>query len=289
MHARAISASRAFGGRTALDAVDLDVPAGQSIGLLGPNGAGKTTLLSLITGLRRPTGGRVELFGGDPRDPRNRLRLGVTPQRTGLPEALRVSEIVNFARRHHRNPMPAGELLERFGLTGAARRQAGSLSGGQQRSLTVALAFAGRPDLVVLDEPTTGLDVDARRRLWDGLHAYREQGGTLLLTSHYLEEVEALAGRVVVLSRGRVLADGSPAAIKSRVDVRAVSMLADGVPDLPGIVGHDRDGDRIRLLTNDSDRLVRDLIASGHPFRDLRIATTSLEDAFRALTTGSPA
>ncbi|MBA8822780.1 ABC-2 type transport system ATP-binding protein [Saccharopolyspora lacisalsi] len=286
-HARALSATRDFDGVRALDAVDLDVGAGQLVGLLGPNGAGKTTLLNLLTGLRRPTSGRVELFGGDPREAGNRRRLGVTPQQTGVPETLRVGEIVDFVGRHYANPAPVGDVLERFGLEGLERRQSGGLSGGQQRRLAVALTFVGRPDLVVLDEPTAGLDVEARHVLWEALREYHREGGTMLLTSHYMEEVEALAQRVVVIGGGRVLADGDPDDIRARVGTHTVGFRAETPPpDLPGITRREHDGNRVRLLTGDSDRLVRDLVASGTEFHDLEVTTASLEEAFMSLTSG---
>ncbi|MDR7302638.1 ABC transporter ATP-binding protein [Haloactinomyces albus] len=243
-HARAVDVSKDFGTVSALDSVSLDVAPGELVGLLGPNGAGKTTLLNLLIGLRTPTSGRVELFGGDPRTPRNRLSLGVTPQQTGLPETLRVHEIVDFVGGHYRNPLPTSELLEQFGLTGLERRQSGSLSGGQKRRLTVALALVGRPELAVLDEPTTGLDVEARHVLWEALRHYHALGGSLLLTSHYLEEIEALARRVVVIDQGRVLADGSQEHIKSRVDTRTASLRSTALPELPGVVHREHDGDR---------------------------------------------
>ena len=227
--ARACDVTRDFDGTRALDGVNLDVHAGQIVGLLGPNGAGKTTLLSLLLGLRRPTSGRVELFGGDPRDPARRRSLGSTPQETGLPATLRVGEVVEFVARHYPDPLPIGELLDRFGLDGLQRRQTGGLSGGQRRRLAVALAFVGRPRLVVLDEPTTGLDVDARRTLWEGVRTFHDSGGTVLLTSHYLEEVEALAERVVVIDEGRVVTDESLDAVRAG-STCAASACAAGPP-----------------------------------------------------------
>ncbi|SDP16412.1 ABC-2 type transport system ATP-binding protein [Actinopolyspora xinjiangensis] len=281
--ARAIGASRRFGSLNALDGIDLDISAGEILGLLGPNGAGKTTLLNLLTGLRAPDSGRVELFGGDPRQPRNRQRLGTTPQETGLPDTLRVAEIVEFVAKHYPKPLPVDELLERFGLSELAREQAGSLSGGQQRRLSAALAFAGDPGLVVLDEPTTGLDVAARDSLWEALRHHNRRGTTVLLTSHYLAEVEALAERIVVMDRGRVLADGPQREIKSRVRTSTVTVRGE-LPELPGVVRSElRDGAH-RLLTHDSDRLVRDLVRSGVDFEDLTVTGTSLEEAFTALT-----
>jgi len=285
MLARAIDVTRRYGDVIALDRLNLDVPAGSLIGLLGPNGAGKSTLVNLFTGLRKPTSGRVELCGGDPRDPASRVSLGVTPQETGLPGALRVGEVVDFARAHFPAPMGQTELLERFGLRELVKRQTGGLSGGQKRRLAVALAFVGRPRIVFLDEPTTGLDVEARRSLWDGVRAFHTDGGTVVLTSHYLEEVEALAERVVVIGGGRVLADDTVGAVRGLVAIRRVSVTsAVPVPDLPGIVGREADGARTHLLTPDADRLVRDLVSHDVPFADLEVRPTSLEEAFLTLT-----
>jgi ABC-2 type transport system ATP-binding protein len=282
--ARTVQATRSYGPVTAVDHVSLDVPAGQLLGLLGPNGAGKTTLLQLLTGLRRPTSGTVELFGGDPRDTASRRRLGCTPQETGLPPTLRVHEVVDFVAGHFDHPVPTAELLEQFGLRGLDRRQTGGLSGGQKRRLAVAVAFAGRPDLVLLDEPTTGLDVEARHALWDAIRHYHQGGGTVVLTSHYLEEVEALAERVVVMDQGLVRADGTLAEVRSLVPARRVRLRAPDLPELTGVDRSSRDGDRYELWTADSDSLVRQLVSTGIPFRDLEVATASLEDAFLTLT-----
>ncbi|WP_212989608.1 ABC transporter ATP-binding protein [Actinoplanes auranticolor] len=285
MLARALDATRRYGDVLALDRLNLDVRTGELVGLLGPNGAGKSTLVSLLTGVRRPSSGTVELCGGDPRDPASRRALGVTPQETGLPGALRVGEVVDFVRAHFPDPLGRAELLDRFGLTELAKRQTGGLSGGQKRRVAVALAFVGRPRIVFLDEPTTGLDVEARHSLWDGIRAFHADGGTVVLTSHYLEEIEALARRVVVIGGGRVLADDTVAAVRGLVAIRRVSLTVPvPVPDLPGVVGTERDGDRTHLLTGDADRLVRDLVARDVPFTELEVRPTSLEEAFLTLT-----
>jgi ABC-2 type transport system ATP-binding protein len=285
MLARAINVSRRYGDVLALDNLNLDVEAGELVGLLGPNGAGKSTLVNLLTGLRRPTSGTVELCGGDPRDPASRRTLGVTPQETGLPSALRVGEVVDFVRAHFADPLGRAELLDRFGLGELVKRQTGGLSGGQKRRLAVALAFAGRPRIVFLDEPTTGLDVEARRALWAGVREFHAEGGTVVLTSHYLEEVEALARRVVVIGGGRVLADDTVEAVRGLVAIRRVSLHSPlPLPELPGIVAVEQDGPRTHLLTPDADRLVRDLVAAGVPFTDLEVRPTSLEEAFLTLT-----
>jgi ABC-2 type transport system ATP-binding protein len=282
--AQTVSAGRDFGAVRALHDVSVTVEAGELVGLLGPNGAGKTTLLSLLTGTRRPTSGRVELFGGDPRQAESRRRIGVTPQDTGLPPTLRVGECVDFVAAHFADPVPRGELLDRFELGDLVRRQTGGLSGGQRRRLAVALAFVGRPSLVFLDEPTTGLDVSARHSLWEGIRSYNADGGTVLLTSHYLEEVEALAQRVVVLGSGRVLADDSVSAVRSRVGVRRVSLRVPELPNLPGVLHQSHVDGRTDLLTTDADQLVRDLVSTGVAFADLEIRPTSLEEAFLTLT-----
>jgi ABC-2 type transport system ATP-binding protein len=282
--AQTFSVGRTYRSVNALHDVSLSVAAGELVGLLGPNGAGKTTLLNLLTGVRRPTSGRVELFGGDPTRAENRRRIGVTPQETGLPATLRVGECVDLVAAHFPDPLPRGELLERFGLADLARRQTGGLSGGQRRRLAVALAFVGRPRLVFLDEPTTGLDVSARHALWEGIRAFHGDGGTVLLTSHYLEEIEALAQRVVVLGEGRVLADDTVDAIRSRVGVRRVSLRATDLPALAGVLHESHVDGRTDLLTTDADQLVRDLVAKGVAFNDLEVRPTSLEEAFLTLT-----
>ncbi|MFC9395531.1 ABC transporter ATP-binding protein [Streptomyces sp. NPDC057027] len=280
---RTVGLSRSYGDKTVLHPLDLEIPGGGLVGLLGPNGAGKSTLLSLLVGLRRPSSGHCELFGGDPRKPVHRRLIGVTPQETGLPLTLRVGEVVDFAAAHYENPVPRGELLDRFGLLDKERRQTGGLSGGEKRRLAVALAFVGRPRMVFLDEPTTGLDVETRHTLWDVIRAFHAEGGTVLLTSHYLEEIESLADRVVVLTRGRVVADDTVDALRGLVRAQRVSLLADDVPPLPGILSSERVDGRIHLLTPDADALVRDLVTSRVPFSGLEVRSATLEEAFLTL------
>ncbi|MEJ5912982.1 ABC transporter ATP-binding protein [Pseudokineococcus sp. 1T1Z-3] len=284
--ARAVGATRRYGDVVALVDVSLDVPAGQLLGLLGPNGAGKSTLLQLLCGLRRPTSGRVELFGRAPTDPVARTGLGVTPQESGLPPTLRVGEVVDVVAGHYPDPVPTPEVLDRFGLADLRRRQTGGLSGGQKRRLAVALAFVGRPRLVLLDEPTTGLDVDARHDLWDAVREYHAAGGTVVLTSHYLEEVQALAERVVVVDGGRVLVDGSLEEVRSAVPSRRVRLHAPHVPDLGrALVSRStHEGDVHELWTTDADALVRRLVRDDVAFTGLEVASPSLEEAFLAVT-----
>ncbi|NIZ90814.1 ABC transporter ATP-binding protein [Kineosporiaceae bacterium B12] len=282
-------ATRTFGTVTALDHVSLRVGRGEAVGVLGPNGAGKSTLLSLLAGLRTPTSGSVRVVGGNPRSPAVRARLGCTPQSTGLPGTLTVAEVVDFVGGHHRDPVPRAKLLERFDLADLARKQCGGLSGGQQRRVCVALAFVGRPELVLLDEPTTGLDVTARLALWDAVRGFVDGGGTLLLTSHYLEEVEALAQRVVVVDHGRVVAEGTVPEIRGRTSLRRVRFAAGPAPALATAAGvsevlADGGHGRWEVLAGDADAFVRELVGSGLDFRDLEVAGATLEEAFVALT-----
>lgn len=285
--------TRTFGEVKALDNVTLALGEGELIGMLGPNGAGKSTLLSLVSGIRRPSSGTVRLFGADPRQPHARTRLGTTPQETGLPPTLRVAEVIDFVAGHYANPMATAHVLEMFDLTPLSRRQTGGLSGGQKRRLSVALSIVGRPALVLLDEPTTGLDIDARKVLWEAVRAYHSQGSTVVVTSHYLEEIEALAERVVVVDDGRVIADDDLAAVVAQVDARHVKVTVpdarlDGAATSPLInaVWRDAqwDGDRASLVVQDSDALVRELVTTGVPFTDLQVRGATLEEAFVAMT-----
>ena len=279
--------TRRYGDVVAVDDISLTIDAGTLVGLLGPNGAGKTTLLSLLQGLRRPTSGTVTLFGGSPQDPRRRTALGTTPQETALPETLRVGEVVDYVGGHFADRVPSGELADEFGLTELLRRQCGALSGGQKRRLAVALAFVGRPRLVLLDEPTTGLDVDARRTLWSAIRRQHEAGATVVVTSHYLEEIEALAQRVIVVGEGRMLADDTVARVVARVGVGRVQLSSpepERIERLASVVRHERADDREVFTVTNADDFVRELVASQLPFHDLTVRGATLEEAFLALT-----
>jgi ABC-2 type transport system ATP-binding protein len=285
--ARLEAVSRRFGDAVALDRVDLEIRSGEILGLLGPNGAGKSTLLSLLQGRRRPTGGTVQLFGGDATTARFRARLGSTPQETALPDTLRVGEVVDLVAAHFAERVPTAELAAEFGFADLLKRQCGALSGGQKRRIAVALAFVGRPDLVLLDEPTTGLDVDARHGLWAAIRRYRAAGTTVVVTSHYLEEIEALAERVVVIDHGRVLVDDSLDAVRARVDSSVVTLTttaADQIAALPGVVRTTVAENRVELVVADSDDFVRTLVTSALPFERLAVRGATLEEAFLAMT-----
>lgn len=288
--------SHPSGTVTALDAVDLDLRAGEVLGLLGPNGAGKTTLVSLLLGLRSADAGEVRVFEHAPRSAAARIRIGAMLQIPGLPANLTVRESVELHCSYYPRPLPVQEALDSAGAADFADRRFGRLSGGQQQRALFALALCGDPDLLVLDEPTVGLDAVARRALWHGIRAMADAGKTVLLTTHYLEEADALSSRIVVLSRGRVVADGSPAEVKSRVrgkTVRCTSrrpVLAEALASWPGIESVQTrtvDADSrvtIELVASDAESVVRRLLAADPDLTDLEVHRASLEDALLALT-----
>lgn len=276
---------KSYGAIRALDDLSLTVERDEIVALLGPNGAGKTTVLEIALGLRRPDTGRVHLLGGSPDAPSVRRRLGATPQETGFPDELRVDELVRFASLHADDPPDVARTIERFGLGPLADRRAGALSGGESRRLAVALAFAGDPDLAVLDEPTTGMDVESRRMLWSVVRT-AASGRSVLFTTHYLEEAEALATRVVVLVHGALLFDGTPQALRHRFGARRLSYV--GQPLDPASAGIDGElieiGGRVVVTTADTDAFTRALVGSATHFEALEIAPASLEEAFLSMT-----
>ena len=207
-----------FGSTTALAGVDLQVDEGEVIALLGPNGAGKTTFVSLVLGLSRPDEGSLLVLGKAAGSIENRRAVAATPQEMSFPPTLRVGEILDFVLAHHAEAISREAVLDRFGLREIARRQTGGISGGQRRRLAVALAFVSQPRLAVLDEPTAGLDVESRLAVWEAVRGYVEDGGTVLLTTHQLDEAEQLATRIVVLGSGRVRADGTAAQLTAERD-----------------------------------------------------------------------
>jgi len=203
-----------YGMVEALRGLDLTIGSGELVALLGANGAGKTTAVRTLLGLSKPASGQVRVFGGDPREARSRTRIGALLQSARVPETLRVREHIHLFSSYYPNPRPIDEVIEAAGLQGLEKRKFGQLSGGQQKRVLFALALCGNPDLLVLDEPTSGLDVEARRSLWKQIRAFISGGRSVLLTTHYLAEAEALANRVVVIHKGVVMAEGTPQEIK---------------------------------------------------------------------------
>ncbi len=277
--ARLDEVSKRFGRVQALAGASLAVEEGDVVALLGPNGAGKSTALAVLLGLRRPDAGAASLFGSDPRRPISRRTVGVAPQETAFPATLRVRELIELVRCHYERPLPPAELCRRFQVERLLARQVGGLSGGERRLVAVALAFAGDPRLVVLDEPTTGLDREARRAVWAAVGAHAELGGTILLTTHHLEEADALARRVVLIESGTIVAAGPVEEIKAAAGFTRIRFRA-----LPGleIEGAERDGQFVRLLTRDAGKAVEALARAGVALVDLEVRPLSLEEALAA-------
>ncbi|EED40710.1 Nod factor export ATP-binding protein I [Stenotrophomonas sp. SKA14] len=273
---------------TALHGIDLQVRAGQVLALLGRNGAGKSTAISVLLGLRRADAGEVELLGGDPQQRASRLGLGVMLQSTSLPPMLQVDELVAQASACYPDPMPLPEVLQRAGLQALARRRYGQLSGGQQRAVQFAIAICGRPRLLFLDEPTTGLDIQARQVMWQAIRQHVAEGCGVLLTTHYLEEAEALAQQVVVLEQGRVLAD-APLAELCLADrprrIRCRSALAvDVLRQWPGVQQVQREGEHLQLLASPAEPVVARLLAADAQLCELEVQGAALADAFLDMT-----
>lgn len=212
--AQLTAVTKRYGNVEALRGIDLAIHPGELVTLLGANGAGKTTAVRILLGLAKPTSGDVRVFGGDPRDASSRTRVGAVLQIARVPETLRVREHIHLFSSYYPNPLPMAEVIEAAGLQGLERRKYGELSGGQQKRVLFALAICGNPDLLILDEPTVGLDVEARRSIWKQIRAYIARGRSVLLTTHYLAEAEALANRVIVIHKGLVVAEGTPQEIK---------------------------------------------------------------------------
>jgi len=280
---------KAYGRIEALRGVDLAIKEREVVALLGPNGAGKTTAISLMLGLRRPTAGTARIFGLDPRDRRARSRCGVMLQESGVSAALTVREIVDLFRAYYPRPLTASAALALAGLEDVATARVGSLSGGQRQRLYFALAVCGDPDVLFLDEPTVGMDVEARQRFLAGLGHLADAGKTIVLTTHYLEEADQLARRIVVIDHGRVIADAPPETIKARVPGRRVSFRtaasfdATLLHDMP-VEQVEIADDRVSLLTSDAEAILRGLFARGIAIGELEVVGASLEAALLTLT-----
>lgn len=286
--AELVSVTHRYGPVAALSEMNLALHAGDVTALLGPNGAGKTTAVSLLTGLTRPTEGRTWLFGTDPRAMPARRRMGVMLQVSKVPETLTVREHVHLFSAYYPAPLPLGTVLALSGLDSVADRRFGALSGGQKQRALFALAICGNPELLFLDEPTVGMDVEARRRFWATIRDLAAAGRAILLTTHYLEEADALANRIVVLNKGRIVADGSPEQIKAATADRQVicrtRLTITQLRALPGVTHVEMQGDTARLMSSHAEATARALLTQDEHATGLEVRNAGLEDAFLALT-----
>jgi ABC-2 type transport system ATP-binding protein len=278
-----------FGPVRAVDGLSMTIERGETVALLGPNGAGKTTAANLLLGLLRPAAGRVTVLGARPDESVAAGRVGAMLQDGGLMPGVSVAALVGLARALYPHPRPLADLLAEADLTGIADRRVDRLSGGQAQRLRFAMAIAGDPDLLVLDEPTTAMDVEARQAFWANVRGYTARGTTVLFATHYLAEADENADRIVVVAGGRVVIDGTPSKIKSTAGQQRVRFtLGDesiaGLDRLPGVTAVDLRGPSVTLRTTDAEATVRALFAGRDRVPDIEVHGADLEDAFLALT-----
>lgn len=294
---KATQIALSFGAIHALSGINLEIPRGQLVAILGPNGAGKSSLISLCLGLQQPNKGKLDVFGQPAGSQWAKQRLGVMLQQAELADNLKVHELIELFRHYYPKPLALQELLAAADLTHLQARYYGKLSGGEKRRVQFALALAGNPDLLFLDEPTTGLDLSARRQLWQRIRAWAAQGRTIVLTTHYLEEAEQLAERIVVLAAGKVIADTTPRQLKlqyRRVRLRCRSQLNTEHPLWQRLraapatqtlhLRPSQDGLHLELLSANPEQAARELLAADPALDELEMAGAGLEEAFIALT-----
>jgi ABC-type multidrug transport system ATPase subunit/peptidoglycan/LPS O-acetylase OafA/YrhL len=280
--------TKRFGAVTALNAIDLELRRGELLAVLGPNGAGKSTAISLWLGLIEADAGEVTLLGGDPQDVARRRGLGVMMQDVDLPKELHARELVALASSYYSNPLEVDETLRRAGISQFADRRYGRLSGGQKRQAQFAVAICGRPKVLFLDEPTVGLDIQARLAMWKSIRALLADGCSIVLTTHYLEEAEALADRVAVIAKGRVIASGSVDDLRALVALRQIScessLTAAEVRSWPGVVDVTLEDQKLRITATDAEDVVRRLLAADARLARLEVRQAGLNEAFNELT-----
>ena len=296
LHAEGLTKSfsdRRGGVVRAVDGVDLAIRQGEVVAFLGPNGAGKTTTLDMILGLSTPDSGRVELFGRSPAQAVATGRISAVTQTGGLLDDFTVAETVAIVASTFGGSVDPAEVMARANVADIAGRKISKCSGGEQQRVKFALALLPDPDLIVLDEPTAGMDVESRRGFWSAMRDDAGNGRTIVFATHYLEEADDFADRIVMIAGGRVVADGSTAEIRARASGRVVSAAADPdridwiIANAPHVTATDVRGGRVYLSTEDSDTVARFLFHHDVA-RDLEIVAHNLEDAFVALTSSTP-
>lgn len=280
--------TKRFGAVTALDDLSLDVRSGELLAVLGPNGAGKTTAISMLLGLERPDQGTARVFGLPPGSMAARRRIGVMLQEAALVPDLRVREQLELVAAFYPDPLPVSDVLERTGTSPLASRYYGKLSGGQKRLVQFALALIGCPDLLFLDEPTVGLDIQSREMVWTQLRRIVADGSSIVLTTHYLEEAEALADRVAVLAKGRLIATGSVDEVRALVVRKRIScrttLSADQVSTWPDVQTAAYEQGALRITASNTENVVRRLLAADDDLHGLEVERAGLAEAFAELT-----
>ncbi len=281
-------ARKRYGSIQALDGLDLEVRSGELLAILGPNGAGKTTAISLLLGLARPDSGTARLFGRPPLEIAARRQAGVMMQEVTLAPELRVREHIALIASYYPNPMTPAEALDRTHTTAFAKRPYGKLSAGQKRQVQFAIALCGRPSLLFLDEPTVGLDLQARELVWATLRELVAAGSSIVLTTHYLEEAEALADRVVVLAKGRQIASGTVDEMRAlvvRTRIRCVSSLpVERVRAWAGVGSVARSNGHLEITAVHTEAVVRQLLAADDDLQELEVVRAGLAEVFSELT-----
>ncbi|WP_067937018.1 ABC transporter ATP-binding protein [Alicyclobacillus kakegawensis] len=281
-----------FGRRKALVDVSFSVSAGKIVALLGPNGAGKTTIMSILLGLRQPTSGKVRIFGLDPRHPLARRRFACMLQESRVPDTVRVREAVEMFRRLYASHLDVGWALEMAELSAKSRSRVGKLSGGERQRLYFALCLIADVDLLFLDEPTVAMDLQSRMRFWEQIQSMAQSGKTIVLTTHYLEEADALADHVIVLNHGRVVAEGSPDAIKAKVSGKRVVFSAQNLAEdlldkIPEVIRFRKDDRDFEIWTRNPERVLAQLFAHQIEITNLEVKSTDLEEAFLTIIQGN--
>jgi ABC-2 type transport system ATP-binding protein len=289
--------TKSFGSLAAVDDIDLTIEPGEVVALLGPNGAGKSTTIDLALGLSIPSSGTAELFGTDPRSAVVSGRVGAMLQGGALLPTTTVRESIALIHALHRHPLSVDEAMQRAGVTDIAKQKIASLSGGQMQRARFAVAVVSNPDLLILDEPTAAMDVGARHSFWESMREFTGRGKTVVFATHYLDEADTFADRIVIMGAGRIIADGTPSEIKSVVTGRTLSFTAPALRQaqrpqevfaaLPSVTHLEHRGTRILLQTDDSDATLRALLAAHPDATDIEIVSRNMDDAFMALTTST--
>jgi len=280
---------KTYGKVRAVDGLTMELRPGETVAFLGPNGAGKSTSLDMLLNLRKPDHGRIAMFGSDPYHAIKNGRVGAMLQSGGLMPEITVRDLIALVTSFHPRPEPVEQTMRRAGITAIAGQRVDKLSGGQTQRVRFALAIVGDCDLIVLDEPTTAMDVETRRAFWDNMKVEVAEGKTLLFATHYLEEADQAADRIIVINRGRLLADGTPAEIKARAGAKRISFHLDQIDEpfllgLPALVNVEIRHDLVQIQSSDSDRTLYAVLDAGYRPRDLEVSSLGLEQAFLAIT-----